>query len=95
MSSVPEHWIPFIPVRAQGSQRAIDVQRAALPRIIEGDSAPPVRVRPRTPTASPPATSRLATPSQRSDRLKAPARTRVVASVQLERPLSRAPDGGL
>jgi hypothetical protein len=48
MSSVPEHWIPFIPVRAQGTQRAIELQRAALPRIIEGDSAPPVRVRPRT-----------------------------------------------
>lgn len=48
MSSVPEHWIPMIPVRARGSERAIELQRAALPRVIEGDPAPPVRVRPRT-----------------------------------------------
>jgi len=48
MSSVPENWIPLIPVRADGGGRAIELQRAALPRIIEGDTAPPVRVRPRT-----------------------------------------------
>jgi hypothetical protein len=48
MSSVPEHWIPMIPVRARGSERAIELQRAALPRVIEGDPAPPMRVRPRT-----------------------------------------------
>ena len=48
MSAVPEQWIPMIPVRAGGSQRAIELQRAALPRIIDGDPAPPVRVRPRT-----------------------------------------------
>jgi hypothetical protein len=46
MSSVPENWIPMIPVRAQGSQRAIELQRAAMPRVIEG--APATRVRPRT-----------------------------------------------
>jgi hypothetical protein len=38
----------MIPVRALGSERAIQLQRAALPRVIEGDPAPPVRVRPRT-----------------------------------------------
>ena len=43
MSSVPEHWIPMIPVRAQGSQRAIELQRAAMPRIIEGTQSTPVR----------------------------------------------------
>jgi hypothetical protein len=48
MSSVPEHWIPFIAVRARGQEREIDLQRAALPRILEGDPAPPVSVRPRT-----------------------------------------------
>lgn len=48
MNSVPEQWIPMVPVRAQGSQRAIELQRGAMPRIIEGDTAPPVRVRPRT-----------------------------------------------
>jgi hypothetical protein len=48
MSAVPEQWIPMIPVRAHGSERAIELQRAALPRFIDGDPAPPVRVRPRT-----------------------------------------------
>jgi hypothetical protein len=48
MSTVPEHWIPMIPVRARGSDRAIELQRAAMPRVIAGDPAPPVRVRPRT-----------------------------------------------
>lgn len=48
MSTVPEQWIPFIPVRAHSSQRAIELQRAGLPRIIDGDTAPPVRVPPRT-----------------------------------------------
>jgi hypothetical protein len=48
MSTVPEHWIPFIPVRSQGSQRSVTLQRAGLPRILEGSTAPPVKVRPRT-----------------------------------------------
>jgi hypothetical protein len=41
MSAVPEHWIPFISVRASGTQRATELQRASLPRIIEGDPVRP------------------------------------------------------
>jgi len=41
MSAVPEHWIPFIAVRANGSQRAADLQRASMPRVIEGDPVRP------------------------------------------------------
>jgi hypothetical protein len=48
MSTVPENWIPFIPVHVEGSTRAIQLQRAALPRILEGDPNPPVKVQPRT-----------------------------------------------
>lgn len=48
MSSVPENWIPFIPVHVPGSNREIQLQRAALPRILEGDPNPPVKVQPRT-----------------------------------------------
>lgn len=48
MSTVPENWIPFIPVHVAGSNRQVQLQRAALPRILEGDPDPPVKVRPRT-----------------------------------------------
>ncbi len=48
MSTVPENWIPFIPVHVEGSNREIQLQRAALPRILEGDPNPPVKVQPRT-----------------------------------------------
>jgi hypothetical protein len=48
MSTVPENWIPFIPVHVPGSNRKIQIQRAALPRILEGDPDPPVKVQPRT-----------------------------------------------
>ncbi len=49
MSTVPENWIPFIAVRAHGSQRGIELQRASLQRIIEGDQVRPLAiVRPRT-----------------------------------------------
>lgn len=49
MSTVPEHWIPFIPVRVAGGSRAIQLQRAAVPRVIPGDPiSPPATVRPRT-----------------------------------------------
>jgi hypothetical protein len=49
MSTVPENWIPFIGVRAQGTTRGILLQRAALARIIEGDPVRPYAiVRPRT-----------------------------------------------
>ena len=48
MSTVPENWIPFVPVHVDGSNREIQLQRAAMPRIIEGDPNPPVKVQPRT-----------------------------------------------
>lgn len=48
MSSVPEHWIPFLPVRAAGTQRAIELQRGAMPRLVPGDPRTPVPVPPRT-----------------------------------------------
>ena len=48
MSSVPENWIPFIPVHVPGDNREIQLQRASMPRLIDGDPAPPVAVRPRT-----------------------------------------------
>jgi len=48
MSTVPENWIPFIPVHIDGDNRQIQLQRAAMPRILEGDPDPPVKVRPRT-----------------------------------------------
>ena len=48
MTTVPEHWIPFVPVHVDGDDREIQLQRAALPRMLEGDPAPPVKVQPRT-----------------------------------------------
>jgi len=48
MTTVPENWIPFIPVHVPGSNRAIQLQRAAMPRALEGDPNPPVKVQPRT-----------------------------------------------
>jgi len=49
MNTVPENWIPFIPVHVKDSNREIQLQRAAMPRIIEGDSEELKRkIRPRT-----------------------------------------------
>jgi len=48
MSTVPENWIPFIPVHIPGDNRQIQLQRAAMPRVIDGDPAPPVKVQPQT-----------------------------------------------
>lgn len=48
MHGVPEQWIPFIPVHVEGSDREIQLQRASMPRVIEGDPNPPVKVKPRT-----------------------------------------------
>lgn len=47
MSSVPEHWIPMLPTHAAQSNRATELQRGGMLRLIEG--AAPVKVRPRTP----------------------------------------------
>jgi hypothetical protein len=48
MNQVPEQWIPFIPVHVDGSVRETQLQRAALPRILEGDPNQPEKIRPRT-----------------------------------------------
>jgi hypothetical protein len=49
MSRVPENWIPLIPVHIAGDNREVQMQRAAMPRILVGDTAPtPDPVRPRT-----------------------------------------------
>jgi hypothetical protein len=48
MTSVPENWIPFIPVHVPGSNREIQLQRAAMPRVLDGDPNPPAKVQPRT-----------------------------------------------
>jgi hypothetical protein len=47
MSTVPENWIPFVPVHVEGSNREVQLQRAALPRVLPGDSHP-AKVEPRT-----------------------------------------------
>lgn len=43
MGSVPENWIPFVPVHVPGDSRSVQLQRAAMPS--EVDASP---VRPRT-----------------------------------------------
>ena len=49
MNSVPENWIPFISVHVPGDNRATQLQRAAMPRLLDGDPDPtPHKVRPRT-----------------------------------------------
>jgi hypothetical protein len=48
MSTVPENWIPMIPVHVAGDNRETQLQRAAMLRIIEGDPATPPKVTPRT-----------------------------------------------
>jgi hypothetical protein len=48
MTSVPENWIPFVPVHVDGDNREIQLQRGAVPRLLEGDPNPPVPVRPLT-----------------------------------------------
>jgi hypothetical protein len=48
MNSVPEHWIPFVPVHMPGNTREIQLQRAGMPRIFPGDTRPLQKVHPRT-----------------------------------------------
>jgi hypothetical protein len=50
MTDVPENWIPFVPVHTAGSNREIQLQRASMLRIIEGDIADPVKIKPQTDT---------------------------------------------
>jgi hypothetical protein len=45
MSTVPENWIPFIPVHVTGDSREIKLQRGAMPRVVNGTIA---KVEPRT-----------------------------------------------
>jgi hypothetical protein len=49
MTSVPEEWIPFIPVHVPGSTRETQLQRAAMPRFLDNAPPPPEPVEPRTP----------------------------------------------
>ena len=49
MSSVPENWIPMIPVHIEGDNRETQLQRASMLRILTGDTNPaPDAVKPRT-----------------------------------------------
>lgn len=48
VNTVPEEWIPFIPVHKQESKRQIQLQRATMPRILEGDEVIPAKIEPRT-----------------------------------------------
>lgn len=48
VNSVPGNWIPFIPVHLPDSNREIQLQRAAMPRILTGDTQPPRKIEPRT-----------------------------------------------
>jgi hypothetical protein len=49
MSAVAENWIPFVPVHVEDDVRRIQLQRAALPRLMERDPRAPRKVEPRTP----------------------------------------------
>jgi hypothetical protein len=48
VNSVPENWIPFVPVHVDGSRREVQLQRASLPRILEHDTRVPRKIEPRT-----------------------------------------------
>ncbi len=48
MTDVPENWIPFIPVHADGHRRQIQLQRGSMLRIIDGDTLTPEKIKPLT-----------------------------------------------
>jgi hypothetical protein len=48
MNSVPENWIPLVPVHVPNNNREIQLQRAAMPRILVGDPNPAQKVQPLT-----------------------------------------------
>jgi hypothetical protein len=50
MTDVPENWIPFIPVHIDNHKRQIQLQRASMPRIIDGDTIAPTKIKPITST---------------------------------------------
>jgi hypothetical protein len=45
MNTVPEHWIPFVSVHVDGDVRETQLQRAALPRVLEGGVPEPIEPR--------------------------------------------------
>jgi hypothetical protein len=47
-TTVPEHWIPFVPTHVPGSNREIQLQRSRMLRIIAGAPSPPPKIPPRT-----------------------------------------------
>jgi hypothetical protein len=49
MNTVPENWIPFVPTHVPGSNREVQIQRAAMPRILQNNpDETPDKIRPRT-----------------------------------------------
>jgi hypothetical protein len=51
MNTIPENWIPFIPTHVQNNIREVQLQRASMPRLLEGESQlgrKPQKIRPRT-----------------------------------------------
>lgn len=49
MTSAPENWIPFIPVHVPGDNREVQLQRASMPRLLEGTQGQvPGKVKPVT-----------------------------------------------
>ena len=49
MTSVAEHWIPFVPIHIESDNREIQLQRAAMPRLLEGtEGVTPDKIPPRT-----------------------------------------------
>ena len=48
MTEVPEHWIPFVPVHIDNDNREVQLQRASMLRIIEGDTLAPAKIKPET-----------------------------------------------
>ena len=49
MNTVPENWIPFIPVHLEGSNRATQLQRASMPRILKNVPVDQLeKIKPRT-----------------------------------------------
>ena len=48
MTDVPENWIPFIPVHADGHKRQIQLQRSSILRIIDGDTLKAEKIKPLT-----------------------------------------------
>ncbi|ACU60465.1 hypothetical protein [Chitinophaga pinensis] len=49
MNAIPENWIPFVPAHVEGSNREVQLQRAAMPRILNNDpKTRPDKIRPRT-----------------------------------------------